>query len=59
MRGRDSGVDALRLLRAQARTQAAVQPHEAHAAERIAEHLARWVAIDDWSDTTAELHAAG
>jgi UDP-N-acetylglucosamine 2-epimerase (non-hydrolysing) len=59
MRGRGSGAEALQLLRAQARTQAAVQTHEAHAAERIAEHLARWVAIDDWSDTTAGLHAAG
>jgi general secretion pathway protein A len=59
MRSRGGGAEALQLLRAQSRTQAAVQPHEPRAAERIAEHLARWVTIDEWSDTTAELHVAG
>ena len=50
---RRQGADALNLLRSQTRTQAAPLPHELHPGERIADHLTRWIGVEELDDTLA------
>lgn len=50
---RQPGAEALRLLRAQSRTQAAPAPHELRPGERIADHLARWIGVEEVDDSLA------
>ncbi len=50
---RQQGADAMHLLRSQSRTQAAPLPHELHPGERIADHLTRWIGVEELDDTLA------
>lgn len=55
---RQQGDEMPRSQRAQARTHGATSVHELHPGERIADHLTRWIGVEELDDSATALHAA-